>query len=155
MKSRLLLPAALIAAMILPSCATVQSARDKLAEMPQEKYDELIVKTHDAGRKGGVKLKELLADKPELVASIGSLAGKLSETVQNDRLDASDLIKWIVDQFGDELGLEAKYQDYIRDGAKAIDAAVGQIRLGIDGTLTEREKGLAVALLAGLAEGVQ
>lgn len=152
---RFALPLLAVLSLSLPSCQTVQSARDKLEQMPEAKYQELVQKTNDAGRKGGEKLKELLADRPELLGDVRQLAVLLQDTVQNDRVEASDLIKWIVDRFGDDLGLEEKYQEYIRDGAKAIDAAVGQIRLGIDGALTEREKGLAVALLSGLADGVE
>ncbi len=149
MKYLLALP--LLAALMLPSCATIQSARDKLEEMPDGKYQQLVIKIENAGVKGGKKLAEILGDKSQLALEV---TRSLKTVITEDRLEVVDVIKGIVDNYGDKLGLEDKYLDYIRDGAKAIDAAVGQIRLGIDGKLTEREKGLVVALLDGLERGL-
>lgn len=144
--------AAFLATGMLFSCAAVESARDKLATMPEPDYQELRLKVEDAGRKGGVKLKELLGEKTEIALDVTT---ELLVAVDTDKLDVADVIKGVVNKYGDRLGLEDKHLDYVRDGAKVIDAAVGQIRLGIDGKLTEREKGLVIALLAGLHTGLQ
>lgn len=149
---RKLLALPLLVALTLPSCATVQSARDKLTTMPEVEYQELLVKVERAGNTGGEKLAELLEDRTNAALAV---TRNLRTVVVEDRLDIVDVVKGIVDEFGGQLGLEEQHLDYIRDGAKAIDAAVGQIRLGIDGKLTEREKGLIVALLDGLERGLQ
>jgi hypothetical protein len=82
------------------------------------------------------------------------LADELQTMIVNDALDVPDVVNYLVDRFADDLDLKPKYQEYIRDGAKVIDAAVGQIRLGIDGTLTPREKDLLLSLLGGLTTGM-
>ncbi len=145
----------LLVAISLPSCASVQSARDTLDTMPEAEYQELNARVYNVTLRAGTELKTLLADKPELLRDIGELADKLGTIIVNDELIVTDVIAYLVDSFADDLGLEAQYQEYIRDGAKVIDAAVGQIRLGIDGTLTSREKDLVLSLLSGLATGVR
>lgn len=136
----------------LSSCAAIESARDKLETMPDADYLSLTAKVERGGIKGGVKLGELLGDRTELALS---LTRTLMTSIKNDTLDVADIIRGVVDQYGTKLGLEEEHMDYIRDGAKLIDAAVGQIRLGIDGKLTEREKGLILALLNGIQIGLQ
>lgn len=142
----------LAALLLVPSCATVQAARDKLAQMSQADYEALQIKTLDAGKKAGDKLKELLADKLELLGDVDMLAATLAAAVQNDALDTADLARYLVERLGTKL--EPKYREYLNDGVKLLDAAVGQISLGIDGKFTEREKGLAVALLFGIHQGL-
>ena len=145
----------LLVAISLPSCASVQSARDTLDAMPEAEYQVLNANVYNVALRAGTELKAQLADKPELLRDIGELADKLGTIIVNDELIVTDVIAYLVDSFADDLGLEAQHQEYIRDGAKVIDAAVGQIRLGIDGTLTSREKDLVLSLLSGLATGVR
>jgi hypothetical protein len=149
-----LLSIPLLVTLALPSCTTVQSARDQLEDMSQTEYQELQSNVYMVSHAAGIKLRDALADKPELLAAIRTLAVELERVVQNDTLSVNDVIVYLVDRFADDLDLKPEYQEYIRDGAKVIDAAVGQIRLGIDGKLTEREKGLILALLGGLERGL-
>jgi len=149
MKYLLTLP--LLVTLMLPSCAIVQSARDRLERMPQEQYVELLTKVENAGAIGGKKLAEILDDKRLLALQI---TRSLKTAVITDRLEIVDVLRGIVDNYGSNLGLEETHLDYVRDGAKLIDAAVGQVRLGIDGKLSEREKGLVIALLDGLERGL-
>jgi len=144
----------LLVALALPSCASVETARDQLDTMSEVEYLELQQRVFDVSRAAGVELAELLEDKPELVSDIRELADELGTIVANDALDVADVIGHLVDRFADDLDLKPEYQEYIRDGAKVIDAAVGQIRLGIDGTLTSREKDLILSLLSGLTTGM-
>ncbi len=150
MKRFLAIP--MIVVLGLSSCSVIQSARDKLTKMDPVTYTSLTIKVQNAGKRGGEKLQELLSSDAKDAAKI--LTDTLITAVETDSLDAQDLVKDIVDRYGDQLGLKPAHQEYIRDGAKLIDAAVGQIRLDIDGKLSEREKGLVLALLKGLKQGL-
>ena len=150
MKRLLALPVLTILA--LSSCSTVQSARDALDTMPDENYVRLVGKVENAGVKGGVMLADRLGDDTILAVA---LTNSIIDVIESDKVVVSDVVKGVIDQYGDKLNLSEEQLGYIRDGAKLIDAAVGQIRLGIDGKLTEREKGLILALLRGLKTGMQ
>ena len=141
----------LLVVLSLPSCTTLQSARDKLEVMPETSYQTLIVRVEATAALGGEKLAEALGDR-SLVAL--DITRQLQTAVRTDSLDVADVIRGIADQYGTQLGLSTEHLDYVNDGARLIDAAVGQIRLGIDGALTEREKGLVLALLKGLERGL-
>jgi division protein CdvB (Snf7/Vps24/ESCRT-III family) len=140
-------------ALMLPSCSAVQNARDSLAEMSQEDYSELTSNVSDASAIAGERLKNLLDENQVEIALL--VTQELFTAIEKDSLDAADLVKGVVDQYGLRLGLNEEQLGYIRDAAKIIDAAVGQISLGIDGELTLREKGLLLALLAGIHSGLQ
>ena len=148
-----LLALPLLVVLALPSCTAVETARDDLNTMPEAEYQELNQNVYMVSHAAGQKLSELLLDKPELLGDIRMLAIQLQTAVAMDTINAADIINYLVDRFADDLELKPEYQEYIRDGAKVIDAAVGQIRLGIDGSLSEREKGLVLSLLGGLASG--
>ncbi len=141
----------LLVVLSLPSCTTVQSARDKLEVMPETSYQTLIVRVEATAALGGEKLAEALGDRSSIALDI---TRQLQTAVRTDSLDVADVIKGIADKYGTQLGLSTEHLDYVNDGARLIDAAVGQIRLGIDGALTEREKGLVLALLEGLERGL-
>ena len=151
MKKLLVLP--LVAALTLfSSCASVQSTRDKLAEMPETEFIALSNKVSLTARLGGNKLAQVLGE--EKTAAAARLTNLLAQAVETDSLDVVDLVQHIVNEYGDKLELEQTQLDHIRDAAKIVDAAVGQIRLGIDGKLTAREKALLLTLLGGLHNGL-
>ncbi len=141
----------LLVVLTLPSCSIVQSARDKLETMSQPDYQILVVRIEATSALGGKKLAEVLGDRSPIALDV---TRRLQTAVKTDSLDVADVIKGIADSYSEQLGLSAEHLDYIRDGAKIIDATVGQVRLGIDGKLTEREKGLVLALLEGLERGL-
>lgn len=152
MKLLLLNSIILAATLILPSCSTIDSAREDLAAMPEAEFLQLEQDVWDAGRRGGEALSRVLDEGQTRIAK--RVASELRLAIGMDRLQVADLIQGIVDEFEGELGLKPEHEQYIRDGAKVIDAAVGQIRLGIDGALSEREKRLLIALLDGLEDGI-
>jgi hypothetical protein len=134
-----------------PSCSTVQTARDKLAGMSDGDYTALVNKTLSAGVNVGDRLA-LISD-PNVKTALKETITQLVAAINTDTLDVQDVVAGVLDRFGSQLaekGLDPKYQNYIREGAKVIDAAVGQIRLGIDGKISVREKGLLVAFLSGM-----
>jgi len=136
----------------LSSCTIIQSARDKLAQMDTTSYQNLVVQVQKAGQYAGTKLQEVISSDARSAAQ--GMTDVLIAAIETDSLDVQDIVKTIVDRYSDRLGLEPRHQVYIRDGAKIIDVAVGQIRLGIDGKLSEREKTLILALLKGLKKGL-
>lgn len=142
----------LVGALLLPGCSAIDSAREDLATMPEAEFLQLEQNVWDAGRRGGEALSQVLDEGQVRIAK--RVASELRLAIGMDRLQVADLIQGIIDEFENELGLKPEYEQYIRDGAKVIDAAVGQIRLGIDGTLSEREKRLLIVLLDGLEDGI-
>lgn len=141
----------LLVALMLPSCTIVQSARDKLETMSEESYQSLVVRVEAAATIGGEKLAEVLGDRTPIAIDITQ---RLVILVLTDNLSVADVIKGIADRYGTRLGLSAEHLDYVRDGAKIIDATIGQVRLSIDGKLIDREKVLILALLNGLERGL-
>lgn len=150
MKKLLLLP--ILALLSLPSCQTVQSARDKLAQMPEADYQQLAIAVEDAAHLGGLSLKNALAERADAALEV---TREIKALVEAGQINAVDLIQHVVEQYSARLGLTAEQLEYVRSGAQLIDAAVGQIRLDIDGKLTVREKGLLLALLGGLERGLE
>lgn len=146
------LVAILTALTTITSCSVVESARNKLAEMPETEYQDLLIKVRHSGEQGGEKLSELLGNKASLALAV---TRDLYKTIEEDQLNVADIVQAIVNEYSNELGLEEKHLEYVREGAKLIDAAVGQIRLGIDGKLSDREKELVLSLLEGLETGLQ
>ena len=147
---RFILPLVASVFMITPSCSTIQSAREKLAEMPEAEYDQLVGDVHAAGIEAGHRLADLIDD-PDTRRDAVVVAQMLWNAVANDQIDVSDIVGYLVDRFGMELQLDEDEAAIVRSAANAIDAVVGQISLGIDGQLTLREKNLIGAFLAGLA----
>lgn len=136
----------------MSSCSLVNSSREKLAEMPEDEFQELAVKVEKAGRKGGKELVKLV--EADVVMLTIKLTDMLYDSFSNDQLaiDSNDVVRSIIDYY--ELNLSQKEMSLIRDAGKAIDAAVGQIKLGLDGQLTAREKTLVLNLLDGFRKGL-
>ena len=148
-----LLPSLLVALM-LPSCATIQTAREDLQTMEEPQYEELkhkvsviteitssrISKDWDAAKKA--KATALIAQGRLL------LGGDLSE------FGATDLLRELADRYGEKLGLNDQARRDIKDAALLVDAIVGPIKVGIDGKVNDRELGLVLALLEGLERGL-
>lgn len=144
----------LLVALALPSCSTIQTAREDLQTMEQPQYEDLtrkvatiteitssrVSKDWDAAKKA--KAASIIAQGREL------LSGDLGT------LGATDLIRELADRYGEKLGLDDQARRDIKDAALLVDAVVGPIKVGIDGKLNERELGLVLALLDGLERGL-
>ena len=122
--------------------------------MSQEEFDNLVEKTRSMALKGGNALAKVLADKPELLADIDALALQLSLAIEADQIRSLDVIGYVIERFAARLGWNPEQTEYVRAAAEVVDAAVGQIRLGVDGKLTEREKRVVIALLNGIQTGI-
>lgn len=142
----------LLTALIIPSCEAVDSARAQLELMPEIEYSELSMDVFAAGEEGGRQLSQAIGS--ENVPLALQVTASLREMIESGTLEVGDVIGAIVQRFGAELGLSAEHLEYVNDGARVIDAAVGQIQVGIDGKLTERETDLILRLLDGLTSGL-
>lgn len=146
------LSVSLVALLLMPSCAVVQSARDKLANMSESDFQTLKTNTILIGVAGGEKLREVLLDKPDTLGDVDILTAQLYAAIQSDTISTSDLARYVVERLGSKM--DPKYREYLDDGVKLLDSAVGQIRIGLDGKFTPREKELAGSLLFGIHRGL-
>lgn len=145
---------AMAVAMLSTSCQVVSGARDRINGMTQEEFGNLVDKTRSMAFKGGNALAKNFADKPELLGDIDALALQLALAVEADQIRSLDIVSYIVERFAARLGWQEEQVEYIRAAAEVIDAAVGQIKLGVEGKLTEREKRVIVAFLEGIQSGI-
>lgn len=153
MKYLLTLP--LLAALMLPSCATVSNVRADLNTMDVAQYENLRHKVSVITEITSSRLaKDWDAEKRAKAISVISQGRELLQGNNLAELGATDLIRGLAERYGEKLGLDEQARRDIKDAALLVDAAVGPIKLGIDGKLTEREKGLIIALLDGLERGL-
>ena len=145
-----------------PSCTIVAENGQEvtLEEMTEEQYESVKQRVYDTSLASGGLIQIGLAEDPELRADIAELAGDLSEQVEKGRIEnlqAGDVVSFLLSQFGESLNLEPKEVAIITGISRIVDAATGGtgIELGIEGTLSDRERGLLVAMLDGLALGVK
>lgn len=136
---------------LFSSCAVVQDARDQLADMPEEKYQELVMKVRDNSLRLGRLGQEHLDF--EIRLKIVSVSQKVMTIVNNDGVTTADVGQWVMEYF-DASELPEDALEMIQDGIRFLDAAVGQIRLGIDGKITFREKQLMLTVIAGINAGL-
>lgn len=137
-----------------PACGLVEGAREDLATMEEQEFRDLVQSVNEAGAKGGVELVKQLELSMEDRAAVAGLARALADTVINDDLGAvDDVVRLLLDRFGDEIG-NAQAVSILEDATNLIDAAIGQVSVGIDGLLTSREKELVFSLLVGVHNGV-
>ena len=153
MKSLYILP--LLAALMLPSCSILLGG-PSLNEMETSEYEDLkhkvstitalassrLARNWDAEKRE--KALEVITQSRAFI--IGNVFGDLNTT---------DIIRVLMNNYGDRLGLDVDARRDIKDAALAIDLLVGPIELGIDGSLGERERDLILALLSGLELGLK
>lgn len=140
---------ALIALLGLSSCATTGSDIDN---MTQEDFDGLRDSVFNASSLAGRELGENMEQDE---ASIGmAVAFSIRSAIERDEFGVNDLVEGVIVSLRDEMQLDEEEVLLIEDVGKIIDAAVGQIRLGIDGSLSPREEELLFAFLDGLANGL-
>lgn len=152
--NKVFLPIAMAFAMVATSCQTLDTARDRINSMSQEEYGNLVDKTRAMAFKGGNALAKKFADNPELLGDIDALALQLAIAIEADQIRSLDIVGYVVERFAARLGWQEEQVEYVRAAAEVIDAAVGQIKLGVEGKLTDREKRVIVAFLEGIQSGI-
>jgi len=137
--------------LIAPSCSTITSAREKLTGMSEESFLSLQRQVGLAGSVAGTKLKDAVS--PEVAGKVYATLIELAHSIMRDQVAPGELVPFIVEQIAKDL--DGKVKEYIRLGGLALDVAVGPIRLGIDGTLSVREKAVLLTFLGGIAQALE
>ena len=158
---RLLREVSMLASLMLlaPACTIVTETGEEvsLEEATEEQYEQIEDKIYNTSLAAGALIQIGLAEDPEKREEISSLAQKLSAQVRNNELgelQSGGVVAWVLSQL--EGTLEPKEIAIIQGTARLIDAATdGGIRLELGVELTDRQKGLIVSMLDGLALGVQ
>lgn len=148
--------------LLAPSCTiTAENGQEiALEQATEEQYELVKQRVYDTSLASGGLIQIGLAEDPELRADIAELAKDLSEQVEKGRIEnlqAGDVVSFLLSQFGENLNLKPKEVAIITGISRIVDAATGGtgIELGIEGTLTDRQRGVLVAMLDGLALGVK
>ncbi len=155
MKQLLALPL-LLAALMLPSCSTLGNVQRDLAAMSQSEYEGLQSKVASITAITSSRLaQDWDAEKRQKALNVIGEAMLLLAGDNLADLGASDLIRGLADRYGEKMELDEQARRDIKDAALLLDVLVGPIKLGIDGKLGERELGLLLSLLNGLAYGLR
>lgn len=128
--------------------------------MTEEQFESVKQLVYDTSLESGGLIQISLAEDSELRVEIAELAKNFSEQVKKGRIEnlqVGDVASFLLGQFGENLNLKPKEVAIITGISRIVDTATGGtgIKLGIEDTLTDRERGLLVAMLDGLALGVK
>lgn len=144
----------LISAMF--SCATLQSAREKLESMPQEKFDRLVMSVNNAAGLGGILLKRELSEPQR--AQVSQVVTALIVALQSGdvTLGASTVMDRILGgkPLDPDPVVAAKMKQALADAVSLVEDTVGQLRVDITGSISTREKALLLAILTGVRDGL-
>lgn len=142
-----LLPMLFVLPLVFSGCKTVEQGRESLETMSQARFEGLKTLVRHGGEAASVKINEELhaQDKANLIDGLSVLEKLLGEDHQLRDLSVfTQLVEDLKTNFS------PKVASYVDDVVKIIDAAVGDIRVGVDGKLSEREKDLLLTLLRAL-----
>lgn len=154
MKKILIFP--LLATLALSSCSTIPSTREDLQTMEQPRYEDLQRRVSAMAEIASSRIAQKWdAAQRDKARGVIANAHKLLALNELGEIGPTDLIRELADRYSDKLGLDEQARRDIKDVALLVDAAVGPIKLGVDGKLNDRELGLVTALLDGLARGLQ
>mgnify|MGYP000933773442 CR=1 FL=1 len=130
-----------------PISGGVNVAREELAKLPQPTYDTLRVYVHDLSALG---VKTLLSGKPTLKVPLRILSDSALSVLEKESVSMLDMVEL------------SNSIDNIKDGNVKFALNIAWALLEVNGvvrrddltaTLTEREKGLAIALFKGIRLG--
>lgn len=153
---KLLYALPLLAALMLPSCSTSSNDLADLSQMEASEYENLKQKVSTITALSSSRIaREWDAEKRDKALGIIAEGRRLISEGGLGDLNATDLIRALADRYSEKLGLDENAKRDIKDAALLIDAIVGPIKLGIDGSLGSREAGLILALLDGLELGIE
>jgi hypothetical protein len=151
MKFRKLLGVALLSA-TLSSCATIEELSEGLEQMPEAEFRDLALSTHNLARAGGELLSPELSEENRVI--VYQVAHILAETVMNDNLSSTDdALSLVLGQLKDSIDDE-RVVSVLEDVINLLDGAIGQVKIGLDGLLTLRQKTLLMNVLEGFSHGV-
>ena len=146
----------LLVTLMLPSCSTLTNLQRDLNTMTEAQYRGLKNKVMSITAITSNRLaKNWDTAKRDKARGVITQAARLIVANKFGSLDATNLIRSIADHYSKTMGLDEQARRDIKSAALLVDVVVGPIKLGVDGKLGEREQGLILALLEGLAYGLK
>lgn len=127
------------------------------SNMSESEFESLKTRVNAATTIVSSRLaQEWDADKRAEAAGVIREARELIASNSVGELGAGDVLRGLVDRFGDQLGLDEQAQRDIRDASLLIEIAIGRpITVGPDAQLGERDQALVLAFVDGLLEGLE
>lgn len=127
------------------------------SNMSESEFESLKTRVNAATTIVSSRLaQEWDADKRAEAAEVIREARELIASNSVGELGAGDVLRGLVDRFGDQLGLDEQAQRDIRDASLLIEIAIGRpITVGPDAQLGERDQALVLAFVDGLLEGLE
>jgi len=151
MKKLFILP--LLVALAFPSCAT--TALPVLTDMPVAEYDALKIRVNVATALVSSRIS-VDWDEEKRAKALDLIGQAKAVVVANNfaRLGATNVLRALVDRYGNALGLDAQSQRDVRDAALLIELIVGPINIDINAQIEPREQELILTFLDGLEVGL-
>lgn len=146
----------LLVALMLPSCSTLTNLQRDLDTMTEAQYEGLKNNIMSITAITSSRLaRNWDTTKRDKARGVITQVARLIVANEFGNLDATHLIRSLADHYGDKMGLDEQARRDIKSAALLVDIVAGPIKLGVDGKLGEREQGLILALLDGLAYGLK
>lgn len=151
MKKLFILP--LLAMLAFPSCAT--NTLPVLTDMPVAEYDALKVRVNVATALVSSRISASW-DEEKRTKALDLIGEAKAIVVANNfaQLGATNVLRALVDRYGDALGLDAQSKRDVRDAALLIELIVGPINIDINAQIEPREQELILTFLDGLEVGL-
>jgi len=151
MKKLLALP--LLALLAFPACQTTLPV---LTDMPVAEFDALKTRVNVATALVSSRIS-VDWDQAKRDKALGLIDQAQAVVEANDfsQLGATNVLRALVDRYGDALGLDDQAKRDVRDAALLIELIVGPINIDINASIEPREQELILTFLDGLEVGLQ
>lgn len=135
--------------LLLGSCAN-------LGEMTQEEFDDTTNRVAVASELAGSRIAARLDDETRQNAlELVSDTKEMLEEGNFGELNTNDILRSLIENYGEALGLDEESKRDIRDAALIIELFTGPIKVEVGGELDPRDQALLVAFLDGLTKGLE
>ena len=136
----------------LPSC---QATLPVLVDMPVAEYDALKTRVNVATALVSSRISvDWDQAKRDKALNLITQAGAIVEANDFSQLGATNVLRALVDRYGDALGLDDQAKRDVRDAALLIELIVGPINIDINASIEPREQELILSFLEGLEVGL-
>tara|TARA_S200002703_G_scaffold149410_2_gene146932 strand:- start:84 stop:539 length:456 start_codon:yes stop_codon:yes gene_type:complete len=151
MKKLLALP--LLALLAFPACQTTLPV---LTDMPVAEFDALKTRVNVATALVSSRISvDWDQAKRNKALNLIDQAQAVVEANDFSQLGATNVLRALVDRYGDALGLDDQAKRDVRDAALLIELIVGPINIDINASIEPREQELILTFLDGLEVGLQ
>lgn len=150
MKKLLILP--LLGLLAFPSC---QATLPVLVDMPVAEFEALNTRVNVATALVSSRISvDWDQAKRDKALNLIAQAEAIVEANDFSQLGATNVLRALVDRYGDALGLDDQAQRDVRDAALLIELIVGPINIDINASIEPREQELILSFLEGLELGL-